>query len=184
MKKVSRRDVGRLVAGLAAARTVSASRVARAERQRSAASEPAYIGPLTGVDPARVADRHFDPVAYTRELYASAPRQLRFQARTRGEAEAWQSRLRTKIVELLGGFPATRVDLRAATLDSREFPGYRREKILFDTRPGVSAIGYVLIPANARGPLPTMICVPGHGRGVDDIVGIDEKGNDRTDKSC
>jgi hypothetical protein len=54
---------------------------------------------------------------------------------------------------------------------------------VFDTRPGVSAIGYVLIPANARGPLPTMICVPGHGRGVDDIVGIDEKGNDRTDKS-
>src|SRR5262249_51332344 len=29
----------------------------------------------------------------------------------------------------------------------------------------------------------TMICVPGHGRGVDDIVGIDEQGRDRTDKS-
>ena len=28
-----------------------------------------------------------------------------------------------------------------------------------------------------------MICVPGHGRGVDDIVGIDEQGRDRTDKS-
>jgi hypothetical protein len=28
-----------------------------------------------------------------------------------------------------------------------------------------------------------MICVPGHGRGVDDIVGIDEKGQDRTDKA-
>jgi hypothetical protein len=28
-----------------------------------------------------------------------------------------------------------------------------------------------------------MICVPGHGRGVDDIVGIDERGRDRTDKS-
>ena len=28
-----------------------------------------------------------------------------------------------------------------------------------------------------------MVCVPGHGRGVDDIVGIDDKGQDRTDKS-
>jgi hypothetical protein len=28
-----------------------------------------------------------------------------------------------------------------------------------------------------------MICLPGHGRGVDDIVGIDEKGQDRTDKA-
>jgi hypothetical protein len=28
-----------------------------------------------------------------------------------------------------------------------------------------------------------MICIPGHGRGVDDIVGIDEQGRDRTDKN-
>ena len=28
-----------------------------------------------------------------------------------------------------------------------------------------------------------MICVPGHGRGVDDIIGIDDKGQDRDDKS-
>ena len=28
-----------------------------------------------------------------------------------------------------------------------------------------------------------MICVPGHGRGVDDIVGIDDEGRDRTDKA-
>ena len=27
-----------------------------------------------------------------------------------------------------------------------------------------------------------MVCVPGHGRGVDDIVGIDDQGRDRTDK--
>jgi hypothetical protein len=28
-----------------------------------------------------------------------------------------------------------------------------------------------------------MICIPGHGRGVDDLVGIDDQGRDRTDKS-
>ena len=28
-----------------------------------------------------------------------------------------------------------------------------------------------------------MLCVPGHGRGVDDIVGIDEQGGERTDKA-
>jgi len=28
-----------------------------------------------------------------------------------------------------------------------------------------------------------MICLPGHGRGVDDIVGIDDKGQPRTDKA-
>ena len=54
---------------------------------------------------------------------------------------------------------------------------------MFDSRPGVSVLAYVLLPAKARQPAPVMICVPGHGRGVDDIVGIDEQGRDRTDKA-
>ena len=41
---------------------------------------------------------------------------------------------------------------------------------------------YLLLPASSRAPHPTVICVPGHGRGVDDIVGIDENGKDRTGK--
>jgi dienelactone hydrolase len=62
------------------------------------------------------------------------------------------------------------------------FPAYRREKIVFDSRAGASVLAYVLIPRQARPPTATMICVPGHGRGVDDIVGIDEQGRERTDK--
>ncbi|MBV9010383.1 MAG: acetylxylan esterase, partial [Verrucomicrobia bacterium] len=31
-------------------------------------------------------------------------------------------------------------------------------------------------------PLPAVICIPGHGRGVDDIVGIDENGHNRPGK--
>ncbi len=73
--------------------------------------------------------------------------------------------------------------LRPVVLDTRAFAGYRREKIVFDTRAGVSALAYVLIPNNVQTPAPAMICVPGHGRGVDDIVGIDDKGQERTDKS-
>ena len=54
---------------------------------------------------------------------------------------------------------------------------------MFDSRPGVSVLAYILVPENARTPAPAMICVPGHGRGVDDIVGIDDQGRDRTDKA-
>jgi dienelactone hydrolase len=136
---------------------------------------------LTGVAP--LTDRDFDPVAYTMDLFAAAPRQLRFQARTRSDAEAWQKTLRAKLTELVGGFPRERAPLQAFTIESRTFPGYRREKIVFNSRLGMSVLGYVLIPAAASGPVPAMICLPGHGRGVDDIVGIDERGRERTDKS-
>lgn len=171
--KISRRELARLAAAVAAARAVPLS---------SQTPAPAtYIGPLTGV--ADIAGRRFDPVAFTLDLYAEAPRQLRFQARSRAEGDAWQKTLRRKLAELLGGFPAERVPLEAVTLETRTFAGYRREKIVFNSRPGMSVLAYVLIPEQAKTPVATMICLPGHGRGVDDIVGIDDKGQARTDKS-
>ena len=174
MKKVSRRELAQLAAGLAAARALPLT--------AQAPASPTYIGPLTGVDKG-IDDRRFDPVAYTLDLYAEAPRRLRFQTRSRGQAEEWQKTLRAKLTDLVGGFPSERRPLRPVTLDTRTFPGYRREKIVFDSRPGVSVLAYVLVPEKASGPVPAMICIPGHGRGVDDIVGIDEVGRERTDKA-
>ena len=108
---------------------------------------------------------------------------MTFRAKTRKEAEAWQKRLKSKVVELIGGFPADRPAIRAQSLETREFPTYRREKFIFESRPGVTVLAYLLTPSKGRAPHPAMICVPGHGRGVDDIVGIDDKGRDRTDKA-
>ena len=174
MTKLSRRELARLAGTIAAAHAVPL------EAQTPAPTD--YVGPLTGVTQ-RLEDRRFDPVAYTRDLYAAAPRRLRFGARTRREAGEWQTALRSKLTELVGGFPAERQPLRPITLETRTFPGYTREKIVFDSRPGVSVLAYLLLPTKARRPAPAMICVPGHGRGVDDIVAIDERGNDRTDKA-
>jgi dienelactone hydrolase len=174
MNKVSRRELAKMVAGLTAFQALPL--------RAQAPASSGYIGPLTGVTKG-IDDRRFDPVAYTHDLYAAAPRRLRFLAAARSQAEAWQTTLRTKVTELIGGFPAQRPPLRPVTLESRTFPGYRREKIVFDSQPGVSVLAYVLLPDKAKTPAPTMICVPGHGRGVDDIVGIDDQGRDRTDKA-
>ncbi len=177
MGRVTRREVGRMAAALVAARALPAG----AGEQASAPSSP-YIGPLTGVA-SGLDGRRFDPVVFARDLYAAAPRRLRFQARTRPEAEQWQRELHAKVTELVGGFPAERSPLRPAILETRSFPAYRREKVVFESRAGVSVLAYVLTPTRGQTPAPAMICVPGHGRGVDDIVGIDEQGRDRTDKA-
>jgi dienelactone hydrolase len=174
VKKLSRRELARLAAGMTAAGAV------RVDAQTSAPSP--YIGPLTGVGQG-LDGRRFDPVASTLDLIDAAPRRLRFQARTRSEAEQWQKVLQSKVTELIGGFPAAHQPLRPIVLETRTFPGYRREKIVFDSRPGISVLAYLLLPEKAQRPLPAMICIPGHGRGVDDIVGIDERGGDRTDKA-
>ena len=181
MRKMSRRELARIVAAAGAASAVPAARGAPLDPQTPPGS--GYIGPLTGITK-DLGDRRFDPVEYSRERYAAAPRRLRFQARTRDEAETWQKTLRSRLTDLMGGFPSERSPLRPTVLESHDFSGYRREKIVFDSRPGVSVLAYVLLPNAARKPAPAMICVPGHGRGVDDIVGIDEQGRNRIDKAC
>jgi hypothetical protein len=170
MKKISRRELGALAASLAAARSVAAQ-----------APGATYAGPLTGVT-SGLEGRQFDPVAYTVDRYAAAPRRLRFQAGSRAEAERWQTMLRTKLTELIGGFPSDRAPLQPTTIETRTFPRYRREKIVFNSRSGVTVLAYVVRPSQAPNPSPVVICIPGHGRGVDDIVGIDERGQDRTER--
>jgi dienelactone hydrolase len=171
---MSRRQLVRLAGAVAAAKAV------RLDAQTSPPSS--YVGPLTGVTKG-LEGRGFDPVAIVQDLYTTAPRTLRFRARTRAEGEGWQKTLRAKLTELVGGLPTERTALRPITLETRAFPGYTREKVVFDSRPGVSVLAYLLLPEKARQPAAVMICIPGHGRGVDDIVGIDEKGFERPDKA-
>jgi dienelactone hydrolase len=141
---------------------------------------PKYTGALDGFE-AKVDAAGFDPIAFTNKLHDGAPLRMTFQARTRRQAEQWQTRLRAKLTELVGGFPEKRAPLEAQTLEVRDFPGYRREKFVIQSRPGVRVLGYLLAPKAVKGPHATMVCIPGHGRGVDDIVGIDDKGQDRTE---
>lgn len=139
-----------------------------------------YGGALEGFE-TKVQTRDFDPVAYTLERYRSAPLQLTFKAQDRKQAEAWQKTLRAKVTELLGGFPP-RTPLQFQSLESTSFPGYNRERFIFQSRPGVGVLCYLLTPVKATKPLPVVVCIPGHGRGVDDIVGFDEAGHARTEK--
>jgi dienelactone hydrolase len=142
------------------------------------------MGPLDGFED-KVKLDDFDPVRYTLGLHDAAPLELAFKPGTRRQTELWQKKLAAKVTELLGGFPKQRSPLSSQTLEVRDFPGYRREKFVFESRPGVPVLGYLLLPTQAiaaKTPVATAICIPGHGRGVDDIVGIDEHGNDRTQK--
>src|SRR5213593_4898707 len=131
MKKLSRRELGQMAAAVTVAQALPLDAMADQGGPFDVAQggPSGYIGPLTGVT-SGVDDRRFDPVAYIRDRYSAAPRRLRFQARTRTQASEWQATLRAKVTELIGGFPSDRHPLRPVVLDTRAFPGYRREKIV------------------------------------------------------
>jgi hypothetical protein len=160
---------------------VAMATAALAEQRGAQADTVKYTGALDGFEN-KVDLAGFDPVLYTRKLHDAAPLQLTFRAETRKEAEAWQKKLRPKILELVGGFPDKRSPLASQTLEVREFPAYRREKFVFQSRPGLYVLGYLLTPKAGKPPYAAIVTLPGHERGVDDLVGIDEKGQDRTEK--
>ena len=112
--------------------------------------------------------------------YARSERSLSFKASGREEAEAWQWKLRSRLVDLVGGFPGEPCQLSPRVTETVEFPTYTRETVFFQSRPDSTVFGYFLTPKNLRPPAPAVLCLHGHGRGVDDIVGIREDGTMRS----
>ncbi len=172
-KQMSRREFA--AAALAASVLPRSSRAGAREQAPAKADTPSYQGPLTGLE-ARVRGFQLDSLEFAQDEYRSAALRLRFRARTRTQALAWQKQLRGKLVELLGGFPAAKCPLKPEVLESRALPGYRREKLVFQSRPNLGVFAYLLIPEGARSPRPAVICLPGHGRGSDPVAGLDEQG--------
>jgi dienelactone hydrolase len=124
----------------------------------------------------------FDSLAYSLTRYASTARELAFPGGAPGAIAAWREKARTTLLELIGPFPEEKVPLRSVLGEPVKKDGYTRRSVVFDTRPDVASFGYLLVPEGLKGQTSAVVCIPGHGRGVDDIVGIGEDGKDRPHK--
>jgi len=101
-----------------------------------------------------------------------------FSGRTRAEFEAWRARFRRHYRRCLGPWPE-RVPLRVKVLERVERDDHIREKIIYDSSPGVTVPAYVLVPRGLRknDKRPGILAAHGHGNGKDDVVGVTrEKG--------
>jgi dienelactone hydrolase len=123
--------------------------------------------------------RQLDTLTFTRDLHGSSGRSHTFRAGTLEEARRWQESLAARLTALLGGFPTARCALRPEVTERRTLKDGVRETVLFQSRENLTVFAYLLLPKGARRPSPVIICIPGHGRGVDEIVGIAEDGAQR-----
>jgi dienelactone hydrolase len=60
--------------------------------------------------------------------------------------------------------------LRPRVVEVQEEECYRREKVVYDTAPGVTAVAYLLIPRGVALPRPAVLCPPGHGSGMEAVA--------------
>ncbi len=134
-------------------------------------------------DPAPI-DPRLDSLAYSLARYDAigTPRRA-FRGSNPGEAAAWRAEARASLRERVGvGWP-DRADcppLGPEFGEATERDGLVRRPITFATRPGMAACGYVATRADApKGRRPAVVCLPGHGYGADDLVGLDDEGQER-----
>jgi dienelactone hydrolase len=68
-----------------------------------------------------------------------------------------------------------RVELDIESVGKEQLDGYTREAITFGTRPGLRAFAYLLVPDGLTEPSPAIVALPGHGVGVDGVVGMQDE---------
>ena len=91
--------------------------------------------------------------------------------KTRAEYDAYRAKMCAKMVEAVGGFPA-RTPLNAKVVATVPRDGYRIEKILFESLPGVYVTGLLYVPDSPKfkPPYPAFLVTCGHsgnGKGCD-----------------
>jgi dienelactone hydrolase len=115
------------------------------------------------------------PDWFARYVEANPPR-LRFRATTRDAWQTWRVALRERLRELLGlsadgvAEGGARVALNPRVVEVQEEEAYRREKLVYDTAPGITAVAYLLVPRGVALPRPAVLCPPGHGQGKEAVA--------------
>ena len=82
-----------------------------------------------------------------------------------GDEEAfrhWRERLLAELAMIFGEFPSTDDALEVHVEHEDECDGFVRQKVVYETRPGVPVPAYLLIPNDGPARKPGVLCVHGH----------------------
>ncbi|GMV79031.1 MAG: hypothetical protein AMXMBFR7_02150 [Planctomycetota bacterium] len=110
------------------------------------------------------------------ELHARMMQDLELPlAYRKGPVPAWQRKLRPKLRELVGAWPAKRAPLKVRSLWKREHPLGRIEKIAFQAEPYSDALAYVCLPRDVKPPYTWFVCLQGHSTGMHNSIAVDRE---------
>jgi len=99
-------------------------------------------------------DRAWRHDAARRDAFATALRQ--------GEVARLQGELRQKALDILGGLPAARTPLNARVVGTIPRDGYRIEKVVYESLPGLHVTALLYVPDAPAGRKPAVLVACGH----------------------
>jgi len=110
-------------------------------------------------------NENYSTLAYLNNVYQNLKPALSFKAKNKKEWREWRGELKDKLFELLGDFPQSKFSLNERILEKEEEEEYFREKVVFESEPGVLVPTYILIPKKIKLPGRAIIALHGHIKG-------------------
>lgn len=111
-----------------------------------------------------------DARLYVRQRLAALKPEFAWPPAEGVDLSDWGERLRARVQRLLGAVGEPFPDPSLRVLGDERIEGGQRQAVMFWSRPGVEAFGYLLLPDRPKGP--GIVCLHGHGTGVDPNVGV------------
>jgi len=115
-------------------------------------------------------DTRHDFEGYLDRLYARHTRQWAYPAGDAAAFRRWQKRARKGLLRLLTMEHRERVPLNLRRQTVEETAEYTRERLSYDTLPGITVPAFLLIPKGVKLPAPAVLCPPGHGEGMNQVL--------------
>jgi dienelactone hydrolase len=116
------------------------------------------------VDTRHCFEKHLDGI------YRRTSRAWAFRGDSVEAFRRWQARVRRKVADALQLGAWQRPDLALKRRVQTETDEYRRERVWYQTLPGVTAPACLFIPRGVALPAPAVLCPPGHGGGMNQVV--------------
>ena len=115
--------------------------------------------------------KNLDPRSFALEKIRTTTREFEWNS---GVSDAWTSQLRARLSECIGIDQLQMDALQPEIHSESQEDGFRKLTVTFGSQPGMRVFAYLLIPDGTTSPGPAVVCVPGHGAGVDALVGTAE----------
>jgi hypothetical protein len=115
----------------------------------------------------RKIEKYYTSLEHWADLYDRISRKMPAPTDSAQEFSEWQKTARAKLKSLLKLDMFESCPMNYGVLESYEFDGYRRDKMIIQTEPDVYMTFYALIPDNIKDgdKRPAIILPPGHGPG-------------------
>jgi dienelactone hydrolase len=115
---------------------------------------------------------------FLHEMYCKQQRQYGFDAQSYDEFQSWSTKLRAKLRELMGIDCLETCEMDVVYEQKEQMNGYMRQKIYYRSFPNLYTPAYLLYPDGLSGKGRAMVALHGHGRGVEDVMGIAHSDDD------